>query len=159
MASPRVTSLFNMEPFGDYRCLRGLTYVTEAGKIHNFKTVANNSLTTFIRDVRSLDLSHYDLVLTDYEPVSAWAARLRGKHSIGMGHQYAFEHDIPIAGDNFITRLIMKSFAPARDSLGIHWRHFNAPILPPLIGPNRLETVNDGNFSITPYECCHCEGA
>jgi uncharacterized protein (TIGR00661 family) len=132
--------LFNMEPFGDYRCLRGLTFYTRKGRILKFKTLTQNSLTSFFRDVRNLDLSHYDLVLTDYEPVTAWAARLQGKHSIGVGHQYAFHHDIPVAGDNFLTSFIMKSFAPAKETIGLHWHHYNCPILPPLIEHAKLQT-------------------
>ena len=138
-------ALFNMEPFGDFRCLRGMTFVTRRGRIQNFKTLTHNSFTTFFKDVRSLDLSPYDLVLTDYEPISAWAARLQGKESIGMGHQYAFNYDIPIAGDNIVTRFIMKSFAPTRHSLGMHWHHFNCPILPPLIEPHELNIRHEDN--------------
>lgn len=64
-----------------------------------------------------------------------------GEKSIGMGHQYAFDHDIPIAGDNFATRFIMRSFAPGKISPGVHWHHFNNSILPSLIEPTQLETV------------------
>lgn len=137
--------LFNMEPFGDYRCLRGLTFITRGGRIQYIKTLMHNSYSKLYKDIRSLDLSPYDLVLTDYEPVTAWAARLQGKRSIGMGHQYAFYHDIPIAGDNVFTRFIMKSFAPAAISLGVHWHHFNNPILPPLIEPGQHETECHAN--------------
>ena len=142
--------LFNMEPFGEFRCLHGMTFVTENGRVSNFKTLMQNNFIRFIREIRFLDLSPYDLVITDYEPVSAWAARLGGKQSIGIGHQYAFNHAIPIAGDNFVTRLVMRSFAPAAASLGMHWHHFNAPILPPLIEPNALEACS-GSDKILVY--------
>ena len=138
-------ALFNMEPFGEFRCLRGMTFVTKRGRIQNFKTLTHNSFTIFFKDVRSLDLSPYDLVLTDYEPITAWAARLQSKASVGMGHQYAFNHSIPIAGDNFITRFIMQSFAPVKHALGLHWHHFDCPILPPLVEPNELNISNEAN--------------
>ena len=131
--------LFNMEPFGGFDCLRGMTFVTEQGRVRNLHTLMHNNYPGFIGEVRSLDLSPYDLVITDYEPVSAWAARLQGRCSVGIGHQYAFSHDIPINGDNLVTRLVMKSFAPAAIALGLHWHHFNAPILPPLIEPGEPE--------------------
>jgi uncharacterized protein (TIGR00661 family) len=137
--------LFNMEPFGDFRCLRGMTFITKQGKIQNLKTLLHNNIFTLIKDIRSLDLAPYDLVLTDYEPVSAWAARLKGKRCIGMGHQYAFNYNIPIAGANMVTSFIMKSFAPAQHALGLHWHHFDAPILPPLIEPNELDVRHEAN--------------
>jgi len=39
----------------------------------------------------------------------------------------------------------MRSFAPANISLGVHWHHFNNPILPPLIEPNHQETEHQAN--------------
>lgn len=131
--------LFSMEPFGEYRCFRGLTFVTSKGKLLFFETWKNNGLLQFIRDVLSLDLSPYDLVLTDFEPISAWAAKLRNVPSIAFGHQYAFRHDVPKSGDNALTRFIMRNFAPAQICLGMHWHHFGQAILPPLIEPPQLK--------------------
>jgi uncharacterized protein (TIGR00661 family) len=127
--------LFNMEPFGDYRCYRGLTFVTSKGKLRYLDTWLNNHLLEFVRDVCQLDLSAYDLVLTDFEPITAWAAKIRKTPSIAIGHQYAFLHNVPKAGNNLLTRSIMKIFAPADVCLGVHWHHFDHTILPPLIEP------------------------
>lgn len=130
---------FNMEPFGDYRCLPGLTFVTRDGRIDYRKSATCNNLPRFFRDLRHLDLSPYDLVLTDFEPVSAWAARRQKIPCIGMAHQYAFHYPIPTAGGNALTHAIMKYFAPVDVALGLHWHHFNQPILPPVIEPCELE--------------------
>lgn len=125
--------LFDMQPFGDYRHRRGLTFAWRNGKIDQLRTLTNNNLFQFVRDARNLDLTGYDLVVTDFEPVTAWAAKIQNKPSLGIGHQYAFKYKIPSAGHNFVTRLLMKYFAPAQRSLGVHWHHFDEPILPPLI--------------------------
>ncbi len=124
---------FDMEIFGTgWQCRRGLTFVHDAGKLSVTKTLQNASIRTLNKDINALDLSPYDAVITDFEPISAWAAKRQGKPCIGVGHQYAFEHAVPKAGDSFITRAIMSNFAPASISLGLHWHHFNAPILPPI---------------------------
>jgi uncharacterized protein (TIGR00661 family) len=127
--------LFNMDAFDDYRCLPGLTFTTQDGKVRYLKTALDNRLLRLVQDINALDLSRYDLVITDFEPVSAWSARLQNKPCIGIGHQYAFQYDIPVAGNNLATSLILKYFAPAQWSLGVHWHHFDCPILPPLIEP------------------------
>ncbi len=124
---------FDMEQFGDYRCLAGLTFTVERGKINVFKTLANNKLMQFFKDIRQLDLSDYDLILSDYEPISAWAARRQNKTCINVSHQSAFNFAIPIEGDSLLTRTLMKWFAPADIKFGLHWHHFGHPILPPLI--------------------------
>lgn len=124
---------FDMEQFGNYRALSGLTFTTERGRINVLKTLVDNNLPQFIRDIRGLDLSSYDLILSDFEPITAWAARLQKKTCINIGHQSAFNYAIPIEGDSFVTRAIMKWFAPAEIQIGLHWHHFGHPILPPMI--------------------------
>ena len=41
----------------------------------------------YIRDVRRLDVKDYDLVVTDYEPIPAWAGKLKKQPVLGIGHQ------------------------------------------------------------------------
>ncbi|WP_139557396.1 MJ1255/VC2487 family glycosyltransferase [Methylotetracoccus oryzae] len=125
--------LFDMEIFGDFEWRAGLTFQTHAGQVDYFKTALHNDLPGFVRDVRRLAVREYDLVITDFEPVTAWAAKLRGVRAVGIGHQYAFAFPIPRTGDDFLARTVMKSFAPASISLGLHWHHFDQPILPPII--------------------------
>jgi uncharacterized protein (TIGR00661 family) len=126
---------FNMEPFGPYKTFRGLTFATGNGQLNFVKTALTNNVLNLRREIKSLDVQDYDLVITDFEPVSAWAARLHGKFSLGIGHQYAFNYAIPVEGANWIAKTIMKYFAPASVSLGVHWHHFDSPILPPIIEP------------------------
>jgi len=127
-----------MEDFGAYRTFTGLTFVSEKGKVNYLKTVRQSHPWQFIQDCRQLDLSGYDLVITDFEPISAWAARRAGVPCLGVGHQYAFNYPIPRAGNSWLTDSIMRYFAPAQYSLGLHWHHFGQPILPPIIANEPL---------------------
>ena len=56
------------------------------------KTALSNNLVQFCKEVKQLDLSSYDLVLNDFEPVTAWAAKQQNKPSIGISHQNAFRN-------------------------------------------------------------------
>jgi uncharacterized protein (TIGR00661 family) len=125
--------LFDMQQFGDFQVKRGLTFATNKGKVNYWQSLWQASLKTLRDDIQQLDLSAYDFVLTDFEPISAHAARQQNKRSIAIGHQYAFLHDIPKENANLLSRLIFKHFAPAQFQLGLHWHHFNQPILPPII--------------------------
>lgn len=130
---------FDMEVFGDYQLRDGLSFATDKGSISAIKTFAQIKPLTFIRDVRKLDLSSYDAVITDFEPVTAWAGRLQKKPVIGVGHQYAFGYtDVPQSGVDLRNRLIMKFFAPVQYRLGLHWDSFNANIAPPIINPDEI---------------------
>lgn len=123
---------FDMDCFGNWQCYPGMTFTHKDGKISPLKTLVENNVLRLWKDIKTLDLSGYDAVITDFEPISAWAAKLSGKPSIGMGHQYAFKTDIPISGSSLLSRFIMRYFAPAQISLGLHWHHFGQNILPPI---------------------------
>lgn len=123
---------FDMEPFGAWRSYAGLTFVTANGKVNPLATARRNNLWRLWRDITTLDVRKYDLVITDFEPVSAWAARRAGIPSLGIGHQYAFQFPVPTCGDSALSRLVMRHFAPADTRLGLHWHHFDQPILPPI---------------------------
>lgn len=125
--------LFDMEVFGDYLWRDGLTFATRDGRVRCLKTVRQNSLARFARDAKALDLSGYDSVVSDFEPVTAWAARIRGVRSVGIGHQYAFNYDVPRAGKDWLGEKILRNFAPTSIGLGVHWDSFGQPILPPII--------------------------
>ncbi|GAA4893262.1 MJ1255/VC2487 family glycosyltransferase [Ferrimonas pelagia] len=144
---------FDMAPFGEFQCKTGLTFVSRAGKIRFVETALKNRLWQWFQDVKQLDLSQYDLVLNDFEPVSAWAAKRQGKPCIGISHQNAFNHPVPVSGDSWVNRQIMQHFAPTTVALGCHWHHFGCDLLPPFIEPIRPSEQGSGRVLIyLPFE-------
>jgi len=124
---------FDMECFGDYETRQGMTFANINGRVNYLRTVLGNNYLRFVRDVLKLDVSAYDVIITDFEPITAWAGRLRGKRVISMGHQPAFDYRVPVAGRDLRTELVMRLFAPGDVRVGMHWDKFDAPILPPLV--------------------------
>ena len=124
---------FDMEVFGDYQLRTGLTFNTHKGKVNYLMTAYDAKILTLIHDIKTLDLSSYDLVITDFEPVSAWAAKKQKKPVLGIGNQYAYHYKIPVEGSDPLANLVMKHFAPVDTAVGLHWHHFGQPILPPIL--------------------------
>ncbi|MDW6091814.1 MJ1255/VC2487 family glycosyltransferase [Vibrio rhizosphaerae] len=124
---------FSMESFGNYQTRRGLTFMTEKGRVNYLKTAKENRFGQLISDIRQLDLSAYDLVISDFEPITSWAAKLQHKPCISLSHQNAFRYPVPLKGANWLDKKIITNFAPADHYLGLHWYHFEHPILPPII--------------------------
>ncbi len=145
-------ALFDMEAFGDFLHRPGLTFVVEQGRIRPLQTVRRLALRQFLRDVRELDTRPYDVILTDFEPVTAWAGRRSGKTVIGTGHQYAFHYGVPKAGNNPIAAAILRGFAPADIPLGFHWHHFGQPVLPPLFESRQPAAPNGSVVVYLPFE-------
>lgn len=120
---------------------RGLTFVTGDGGIRKFATFQKNSLRLFWHDVKTLDLSSYDLIISDYEPVICYAAWRKGIPVIGISHLYAFNYPVPMRGGNPFTTLILRRFAPVTQAIGLHWHHFGYPILPPILDMHKPATM------------------
>lgn len=128
-------ALFDMDCFGNFSWRPGLTFVSHAGKLSYWQSLQQANLKQLWRDQQQLDTRAYDLVLTDFEPVTAWAARRQGTPCIALGHQYAFLQQIPKQDDSLLSRQIFRHFAPASTQLGLHWHHFGNPdaIAPPIV--------------------------
>lgn len=144
---------FSMDAFGDYQTRSGLTFVSKNGKVDYRDTATKNNVFQLFRDIDQLDLSDYDLVVNDFEPISAWAARKQGKPSVSISHQNAFRYEVPLKGASWLDKVIMHKFAPAEHYIGLHWYHFDQPILPPIIHKTDCET-RMGNFFLVylPFE-------
>ena len=70
---------------------------------------------TFVREMRALPVDDYDLVISDFEPVSAWACRLRGRPCVALSHQDAvLNRNAPQSRKPDVPgRLVLKHYAPA----------------------------------------------
>ncbi len=133
---------FDMSCFHQCQYYRGLTFQLDNGRIRYAKTVIHNNLVQFYRELQSIDVSGYDVVLTDFEPLTAWACKHTDIPLIGLGHQYVFQHPVPQEKPSFISQKTYDYFAPVKQSLAMHWHHFDSPILPPLVEHNDSEVVH-----------------
>ncbi len=145
---------FDMEVFNGYRVKQGLTFNTSNGQVSYLKTALEADPIRFVKDIATLDMSEYDLVISDFEPVTAWAAKRQKKPVIGIGHQYAFSHQIPRKGADPLANQVMKYFAPADIGVGLHWHHFGQPILPPIIDTPEFPRESQANKILVylPFE-------
>ena len=144
---------FDMQPFGNFQVKRGMTFEASAGKINIPKTVSRNFSTSILKDIDDIDLSGYDLVLNDYEPVTAWAAKRQGVPSISISHQAALKYPVPQKGKGWLDDLFIHHFAPVDIALGCHWHHFGFPILPPFVDVIEIKEEFTHNILVyLPFE-------
>jgi uncharacterized protein (TIGR00661 family) len=114
----------------------GLSFIVgQNGGIDLLKTIQCIPILKFFHDIRNLPVEKYDLVISDFEPVSAWACRLKGINCIGLSHQNAVLHPSapqPTFND-LVGRLILKHYAPAKFKYGFNFKAFPPVIFPPVI--------------------------
>lgn len=145
--------LFDMGVFGDFEYRQGLSFTTRAGRMRYAATVANNNLSGFLKETRSLNFDQYDLIISDYEPVVAWGARRAGRRVIGIGHQYAFGKNTPRAGDSWIQAMVMNRFAPVDVPVGLHWHPYAENVMPPILDlPDLPLTCGEHMLVYLPFE-------
>lgn len=123
-------------PFPVKYQLYGMSFIFgNKGGVDIVKTAQKLKLFKLIRDIRKLPVDDYDLVVNDFEPVSAWACKLKKKPCIGLSHQAAVMAENapqPEKGD-LKGELILKHYAPVTAAYGFHFRSYAKNIFTPVI--------------------------
>ncbi|MDX1591121.1 MAG: glycosyltransferase family protein [Balneolaceae bacterium] len=127
-----------------------LAYDSKGG-VSFLKTALGIQPVRLLRDIRSVSPSNYDLVISDYEPISAWASRTSGVASVALSHQASFlSEKSPRPGKiSLFAEQILKNFAPCDTPIGFHFRRYDSFILPPVIRQDVLNLQpQDGDHVI-----------
>ena len=105
----------------------------------------------FLQDCRKLPVKDYDIIINDFEPVTAWACRLRGKKSIGLSHQSAFlSPKTPQLKGFHLGKQIMNHYAPSSAHIAFHFEKYDDFIHTPVIRSEirNLIPQNLGHYTV-----------
>ena len=139
--------LFDIDELKPFQIKKGFTFVSNNGKLSYIKTVLNSHPIEFLNDIRSID-NTYDLVITDFDPISAYVAKKYKITCIGIGHQYSFYKNIPMTKKmKFASIFFPKTYAPVNFTIPFHFYHFNESILPPFIDPMFYNDIDSGQMN------------
>jgi uncharacterized protein (TIGR00661 family) len=141
-------------PYPIHYRLKGLGFIFgKNGGIDYKKTLWDNSLFSFMKEVRQLPVRQYDLVINDFEPVSAWAAKLKGVKCISISHQSAILHaDAPKPrGVRRGAMFFMKTYAPAKQAYGFHFKELGDRITTPVIKNDIRQQPKEEGSHYTVY--------
>lgn len=140
-------------PFEVKYRLYGFSFIFgKKGGVDIIKTVLKFKLFRLIRDIFLLPVNSYDVVINDFEPVSAWACKIRRKKCIGVSHQNAVLHkNAPKpCKKNLFGILVLKHYAPSKIKYGFHFKqldHFNfTPVIRPAI--RKAKPKNKGHYTV-----------
>ncbi|WP_250630304.1 glycosyltransferase family protein [Rhodoflexus caldus] len=115
---------------------KGLSiFYDKSGGVSLTKTIANIRPKALIREIKELPVEKYDLIINDFEFISAHAALLKGVPCVGFGHQAAFRSAAtprPRRRDP-VGELILKHYAPADSVIGLHFDRYAPSIHTPII--------------------------
>lgn len=133
----------------------GFTFVYEGGAVNWIKTVLNAKPIAFLKDIFTTNFKQYDLIVTDFEPVSAWCALLHRKNCINVSHQSSFyttKSPRPKTWPLYLLpELFLRLFAISTDYIGVHFKRYNNKIFPPILKDEIIQAKTSMDGHITVY--------
>jgi uncharacterized protein (TIGR00661 family) len=141
-------------PFPVKYRFKGLCFIFgKKGGVDVMATYRKSNLKRLYAEIKSLPVEKYDLVISDFEPVSAWACRKKNKRCIGLSHQAAVIHKKapkPKKTD-LIGKAILHNYAPVTLSYGFHFANYDEEIFTPVIRGEIRKPVAETKPHYTVY--------
>lgn len=133
--------------------LRGASFIFgKDGGVDFWDTFKKLRPLTFFNDIRRINLKQYDFILNDFEPVSAWAGKLKNKKVIALSHQSAFLSKKTPRPDftNSFAEGLFKNYAPSDTQIAFHFQEYDEFINTPIIRNEirALKPVNNGHYTV-----------
>jgi len=116
--------------------LKGLSLAFgKNGGIDLVSTFRKINIRRLLKEIRELSVQNYDLVINDFEPVSAWACRLSSKPCFALSHQAAVIRKKSPQTKEFhpIGKIILQKYAPCTIQFGFHFEQYDEKIYTPVI--------------------------
>lgn len=140
-------------PFEVKYRFKGLSFIFgKKGGVDFWKTFVKLNSIKLIKEIKKLDLKPYDLIISDFEPISCWAAIKAKKECIGLSNQSATLH--PLAPkpkkNDIIGKLVLQNYAPTTYNYGFHFKRLDGTIFTPIIRKQvrELTPTNEGHYTV-----------
>ena len=132
---------------------KGLSFIFgKNGGIDIIATYRKSNLKQLYKEIKSLPIDDYDLVINDFEPVSAWACKMKNKECVGLSHQAAVinkKSPKPKKKDP-VGKAVLHNYAPVTTAYGFHFGAYDKDIFTPVIR-NQMRTStpeNKGHYTV-----------
>jgi uncharacterized protein (TIGR00661 family) len=123
------------------------------GGLDYWKMWREISLVQAYKEAKQLPVEKYDIVINDFEAITAFACKIKKTASIGFGHQASFQSNqtpSPLKKD-VAGEFILQKFAPASMYTGLHFEQYDDFIFNPIIKQEILQASPKDNGYITVY--------
>jgi uncharacterized protein (TIGR00661 family) len=132
---------------------KGLCFVFgKKGGIDVWNTYLKINSLRFLKEINSFPVKGYDLIISDFEPVSAWAASMAKKPTVGLSNQVATLHPLAPKPKNTdpLGKLILEKYAPTTFNYGYHFKQFDKTIYTPIIRKEvrQMKVADKGHYTV-----------
>jgi uncharacterized protein (TIGR00661 family) len=140
-------------PFPVKYRLYGMSFIFgKRGGVDILQTAKKLKLFRLLKDIREIPVAEYDLVVNDFEPVTAWACKRKKIPCVSLSHQCAVLHPAapkPRSTDP-MGYLVLKNYAPVTASYGFHFDTYGPNIFTPVIRREirELQPTDKGHYTV-----------
>lgn len=132
---------------------KGMSFIFgKQGGVDLWQTFKKNKAKRIYDEIKSCPVEKYDLVINDFEPISAWACFFKGVKCISLSHQCALiSPNVPRPTfSDWIGSTILKFYAPTKEKYGFHFKKYDDNIFTPVIRQDirNLEVCNGGHYTV-----------
>ncbi|MBL7872039.1 MAG: glycosyl transferase [Cyclobacteriaceae bacterium] len=132
---------------------KGLSFFFgKKGGIDFIKTFKNNNSKRVVREIKEFPVEKYDLVINDFEAITAWACHKRDIPCIALSHQYALLSSKVPKPKHFdpIGTWFLNNYAPIREGVGFHFASYDQNIFTPVIRERirKTKTTDQGHYTV-----------
>jgi uncharacterized protein (TIGR00661 family) len=132
---------------------KGLSFFFgKKGGIDFIKTFKNNSSKRVMREIKEFPIEKYDLVINDFEAITAWASHKRDVPCIALSHQYALLSPKVPKPKHFdpIGTWFLNNYAPVKEGIGFHFASYDQNILTPVIRERvrKIKPTDSGHYTV-----------
>lgn len=140
-------------PFPVKYRMYGMSFIFgKHGGVDILDTAKKLKLFRLLKDINEFPVQDYDLVINDFEPVSAWACKKKKKPCISLSHQCAVLHPAaPQPGEaDPMSKAVLQHYAPVTAAYGFHFRSFSDNIFTPVIRKEirALTPTDSGHYTV-----------
>lgn len=124
-----------------------------SGGINFLKTFKQNSSKEVYKEIKKFNVEKYDLVINDFEPISAWACRKRDVPCVGLSHQSALLSSQVPRPKNIdpVGEWLLHNYAPTKRHVSFHFEAYDSSIFTPVIRRGIRECKNENRDHYTVY--------
>ncbi len=133
---------------------RGLSlFYGNRGGLDYWKVAKAFSPLRILKEARNLPVEQYDMVLNDFESITALACKLKKVPFVHFGHQASFASPNaprPSTKD-WMGEFILKNYASSAHKVGLHFEQYDNDIYCPIIKSSILNASPTNQQHITVY--------
>ena len=100
-----------------------------------------------IKDILTIPVENYTLIINDFEPITALACKIKNiNNTISLSHQASFlskKTPRPLIKNRF-SEFVFKHYAPCEDNIGFHFKKYDDFIYTPVIR-SEIRNLNPKN--------------